>query len=178
MFMPWSASERQTFPSDPERLSMRMVNSLVMGMPGTSLRAMNGRRDESPSCRMAMMLDVVGEGILRLGHGGCKGRSNGTSRKGAAKRNFGRDRSSLDESLRWGLRLPSMRCAKPSPSSRAKSLRGENIRKNWVYTPADWKSQLVIRRKSLYHGITNLDLSPAERWDLVDRPALELERVQ
>ena len=164
--MPWSASERQTFPSDPERLSMRMVNSLVMGMPGTSLRAMNGRRDESPSCRMAMMLDVVGEGILRLGHGGCKGRSNGTSRKGAAKRNFGRDRSSLDESLRWGLCLPSMRCAKPSPSSRAKSLRGENIRKNWVYTPADWKSQLVIRRKSLYHGITNLDLSPAERWDL------------
>src|SRR6266576_6847371 len=76
MFMPWSASERQTFPSDPERLSMRMVNSLVMGMPGTSLRAMNGRRDESPSCRMAMMLDVVGDGILRLGHGGCKGRSN------------------------------------------------------------------------------------------------------
>src|SRR6266576_561393 len=69
-------------------------------------------------------------------------------------------------------------CAKPSPSSRAKSLRGENIRKNWVYTPADWKSQLVIRRKSLYLGITNLDLSPAERWDLVDRPALELERVQ
>src|SRR6266576_6010363 len=127
MFMPWSASERQTFPSDPERLSMRMVNSLVMGMPGTSLRAMNGRRDESPPCRMAMMLDVVGDGILRLGHGGCKGRSNGRtapSRKGAAKRNFGRDRSSMDESRRWGLRLPSMRCAKPSPSGRAKSLRG------------------------------------------------------
>jgi len=100
------------------------------------------------------------------------------SRKGAAQRNFGRDRSSMDESLRLGLRLPSMRCAKPSSSGGAKSLRGENIRKNWVYTPADWKSQLVIRRKSLYHGITNLDLSPAERWDFVDRPALELERVQ
>src|SRR6266480_1980784 len=85
MFMPWSASERQTFPSDPERLSMRMVNSLVMGMPGTSLRAVNGRRDESPSCRMAMMLDVVGDRILRLGHGGCKGRSNGTLSKGRRK---------------------------------------------------------------------------------------------
>src|SRR5712691_6449216 len=112
MFMPWSASERQTFPSDPERLSMRMVNSLVMGMPGTSLRAMNGRRDESPSCRMATMLDVVGEGILRLGHGGCKGltgRAGLTAppRKGAAKWNFGRDRSSMDESLRLGLHLPS-----------------------------------------------------------------------
>jgi len=54
----------------------------------------------------------------------------------------------------------------------------ENIRKNWVYTPADWKSQVIIRRKSPYHGITNFDLSPAERWDFVDRPALELERVQ
>src|SRR2546427_746425 len=129
MFMPWSASERQTFPSDPERLSMRMVNSLVMGMPGTSLRAMNGRRDESPSCRMAMMLDVVGEGILRLGHGGCKGGAGlmAPSRKGAAQRNFGRDRSSMDESLRLGFRLPSMRCAKPSSSGGAKSLRGENI---------------------------------------------------
>ena len=84
----------------------------------------------------------------------------------------------MDESLRGGLRLPSMCCAKPGPNGRAKSLRGENIGKNWVYTPADWKSQLVIRRKSLYHGITNLDLSPAERWDFVDRPALELERVQ
>src|SRR6266481_4881404 len=84
MFMPLSASERQTFPSDPERLSMRMVNSLVMGMPGTSLRAMNGRRDEPPSCRMAMRLDVVGDGILRLGHGGCKGRSNGTLSRRAA----------------------------------------------------------------------------------------------
>src|SRR6266852_6620421 len=81
-----------------------------------------------------------------------------TSRKGAAKRNVGRDRSSMDESLRLGLRLPSMRCAKPSSSGRAKSLRGENIRKNWVYTPADWKSQLVIRRKSLYHGITRPSL--------------------
>src|SRR5467141_875772 len=85
MFMPWSASERQTFPSDPERLSMRTVNSLVMGMPGTSFRAMNGRGDESPSCRMAMMLDVVGDGILRLGRGGCKGRSNGALSKGRRK---------------------------------------------------------------------------------------------
>jgi hypothetical protein len=78
----------------------------------------------------------------------------------------------MDESLRLGLGLPLMHCAKPSPSGRAKSLLGENIRKNWVYTPPDWKSQLVIWRKSLYHGITNLELSPAERWDFVDRPAL------
>jgi hypothetical protein len=176
--MPWSASERQTFPSDPERLSMRMVNSLVMGMPGTSLRAMNGRRDESPSCRMAMRLNVVGDGILRLGHGGCKGRSNGTLSRGRRTTEPWRDPSSMDESLRLGLGFPPMHCAKPSPGGRAKSLRGENIRKNWVYTPAGWKSQLVIRRKSLYHGITNLDLSPAERWGAVERPALKLERVQ
>jgi len=38
-FMPWSASERQTFPSDPERLSMRHGHCLVMCMRGTSLRA-------------------------------------------------------------------------------------------------------------------------------------------
>src|SRR6266478_414420 len=106
MFMPLSASERQTFPSDPERLSMRMVNSLVMGMPGTSLRAMNGRRDESPSCRMAMRLDVVGDGILRLGHGGCKGRSNGTLSRGRRTAEPWRDPSSMDESLRLGLGLP------------------------------------------------------------------------
>lgn len=68
--------------------------------------------------------------------------------------------------------LPPTRCAKPSPGGRAKSLRGENIRKNWVYTPAGWKSQLDIRRKSFYHGITNFDLSPAERWGAVERPAL------
>jgi len=77
-----------------------------------------------------------------------------------------------------GLGFPPTHCAKPSPGGRAKSLRGENIRKNWVYTPAGWKSQLVIRRKSLYHGITNLDLSPAERWGAMERPALKLERVQ
>src|SRR5260370_28942207 len=37
MFTPRFASARQTAPSDPGRLSMRMVNSLVMGTLGTLL---------------------------------------------------------------------------------------------------------------------------------------------
>src|SRR5258708_22151568 len=37
MFTPRFASARQTVPSDPGRLSIRMVNSLVMGTLGTLL---------------------------------------------------------------------------------------------------------------------------------------------
>src|SRR6266849_2432381 len=73
MFTPRSASARQTFPSDPGRLSMRTVNSLVMGMLGTSLTAMNGTRDASLPNRMAQRFDVLGARILRLGLGRTQG---------------------------------------------------------------------------------------------------------
>src|SRR6266481_5386957 len=100
------------------------------------------------------------------------------SQEGGEQPNLGGIQVRWTNRCDWALASPPTHCANPSPGGRAKSLRGENIRKNWVYTPAGWKSQLVIRRKSLYHGITNLDLSPAERWGAMERPALKLERVQ
>src|SRR5712691_9622611 len=69
MFTPRSASARQTFPSDPGRLSIRTVNSLAMGTLRTSLRAMNGTCHASLLNRMAQRFDVVGARILRLGLG-------------------------------------------------------------------------------------------------------------
>ena len=84
----------------------------------------------------------------------------------------------MEESPRWAFASPPCAVLSRVRAAVPNLCVAENIRKNWVYTPADWKSQLVIRRKSLYHGITNLDLSPAERWGAMERPALKLERVQ
>src|SRR6266576_1847975 len=73
------------------------------------------------------------------------------SRKGAAKRNFGRDRTNRCD---WAFASPPCAVLNRVRAVVLNLCVAENIRKNWVYTPADWKSQLVIRRKSLYHGIT------------------------
>src|SRR5712692_7574218 len=73
MFTPRSVSARQTFPSDPGRLSMRTVNSLVIGILRTSLTAMNGTRHASLPNRMAQRFDVLGARTLRLGLGRTQG---------------------------------------------------------------------------------------------------------
>ena len=53
----------------------------------------------------------------------------------------------------------------------AKSQAEEYIRKNWVYTPAT-RNSLLVTRRSLAYGISNLYLRPAKRWGFLDRPGL------
>src|SRR6266851_4380913 len=111
MFTPRSARARQTFPSEPGRLSMRMVSSSLMGI-GDLLRSQQMNSVE-----------------VRRGW-----------------------RTNLTTSFR---------------------LMQGNIRENWVYTPAERKSERFLRMRSLSDRETNIhSFEPGRRSVLAARPAL------
>src|SRR5712692_4844064 len=80
----------------------------------------------------------IGRGIDNLG--GPASPREGTENRRRPRFFYEQDRTSKDESLRLGLRPLPAPGANPRFSGRVKSLAEENMRKNWVYTPAIWKS--------------------------------------